>query len=77
MVTSVPAAGVLTECVLGSHRAGAGYKDVLFQNYLLTFNLSDLLFSVLTQTNSSWKAAKVGPRSLGTVTVFSAGRVGT
>lgn len=77
MVTSVPAAGVLTECVLGSHLAGAGYKDVLFQNYLLTFNLSDLLFSVLTQTNSSWKAAKVGPRSLGTVTMFLAGRVGT
>lgn len=34
-------------------------------------------FSVLMQTNSSWKAAKVGPRSFRTVTMFSAGRVGT
>lgn len=29
------------------------------------------------QTNSSWKAAKVGPRRLSSVTMFSAGRVGT
>lgn len=58
------------------HCAGTGDKDVLLQNYLLTFNFSDLLF-VLMQTNRSWKAATVGPRSLRTVTTFSAERVGT
>ena len=34
-------------------------------------------FPVLRQTNSPWKVAKMGPRSLSPVTVFSARRVGT
>ena len=34
-------------------------------------------FPVLRQTNSPWKVAKMGPRSLSPVTMFSARRVGT
>lgn len=53
---------------------------IKMSSFKITFSLLiSLTFSltVLMQTNRAWKAAKVGPRSLRTVTMFSAGRVGT
>lgn len=82
VMTSGPVAGRCTECLLGSHHElhsvlVLGIKMSFFK---ITFSLLIYLtfsFSVLMQTNSSWKAANVGPRSLRTVTMFSAGRVET
>lgn len=81
MVTPVPAAGILMECLLGSHHEPHSVLVLGIKMSLkITFSLLIYLtfsFGVLMQTNSSWKAAKVGPRGLSTVTMFSTGRVGT
>lgn len=82
VVTSVPAAGVCTPRVSSSHQEPCTVLalGIKMSSFKITFSLLiSLTFSltVLMQTNRSWKAAKVGPRSLRTVTMFSAGRVGT
>lgn len=78
VVTSVPAAGGLTGCLLGSHHELGSVLGIKMSFFKITFSLLIYLtfsFSVLMQTSSSWKASKVGPRSLRTVTMYSAGRV--
>lgn len=81
VVTPVPAAGILMEYLLGSHHEPHSVLVVgIKMSFKITFSLLIYLtfsFSVLMQTNSSWKAAKVGPRGMSTVTMFSAGRVWT
>lgn len=81
MVIPVPAVGIPTECLLGSHQEP---HSVLVLGIKISFKItfSFLIYltfslSVLMQANSSWKVAKVGPRGLSTVTIFLAGRVGT
>ena len=57
--------------------AGTVMKMSSFKiTFLLLIHLT-FSFSVLMQTNISWKAAKMGPRSLSTLTMFSGRRVGT
>lgn len=81
VVIPVPAAGILMECLLSSHHEPHSVLVLgIKMSFKITFSLLIYLtfsFSVLMQTNSSWKAAKVGPRGLSTVTMFLAGRVRT
>lgn len=81
VVTSVPA-DVLSACRLGGHHEPCAVLvlAIKISFFKITFSLLIYLtfaFSVLMQTKSSWKAARVSPRSLSTITMFLAGRVGT
>lgn len=69
-----------SESAAGIHRVfirGCGARwvlvlDVKTSSFKETFSLLIHLPLVLMQTNSSWKAARVDPRSLRTVTRFLA-----
>lgn len=81
VVTSVPA-DLLSACRLGGHHEPCAVLvlAIKISFFKITFSLLIYLtfaFSVLMQTKSSWKAARVSPRSLSTITMFLAGRVGT